>query len=163
MTEDMNVEEEVEAVSGDDALDEARPLEEESRHDADDRLELLRRAVFAEESLELSHYIKDKEILGRLRDVITGQTEMELKHKLNVLKDVLVHLKDVENDSRPTEEGFEQMVAQEVERNLDRLHKAAESVDAGIVQPRRNSAPSSAESASSRLSRLAKLRGILLK
>ena len=60
MTEEMNATEQVGTESGDDALDEARPVEDESGHEADDKLELLRRAIFAEEALELSHYIKTR-------------------------------------------------------------------------------------------------------
>lgn len=129
----------------------------------DDRAELLRRAVFAEEALELSRYVRDKDLLQRLRSVITGQTEVELKQKLSVLKDVLAHIKESHGGDRPTEEGFKEMVASEVQRNLDRLNNAAETVDAAVGQPAGGGAASAKDSAASRLRHLAKVRGILIK
>jgi len=99
---------------------------------SDDRAELLRRAVFAEEALELSRYVGDKDLLRRLRGVIGGQSEVELKQKLSVLKEVLAHIKESQGGDRPTEEGLKEMVASEVHRNLDRLNNAAETVDAAV-------------------------------
>ncbi|MBN2209543.1 MAG: hypothetical protein JW759_09640 [Candidatus Coatesbacteria bacterium] len=129
----------------------------------DDRAELLRRAVFAEESLELSRYVQDKDLLQRLRNVISGQTEVELKQKLSVLKDVLAHMKESSGGDRPTEDGFKEMVASEVQRNLDRLNNAAETVDAAVGQPVDGGGASAKDSAASRLRHLAKARGILIK
>ena len=129
----------------------------------DDRAELLRRAVFAEEALELSRYVGDKDLLQRLRGVIGGQSEVELKEKLSVLKEVLAHIKESQGRERPTEEGLKEMVASEVHRNLDRLSNAAETVDAAVGQSPGESGPAAKDSAASRLRRLARVRGILIK
>ena len=130
---------------------------------SDDRAELLRRAVFAEEALELSRYVGDKDLLQRLRGVIGGQSEVELKEKLSVLKEVLAHIKESQGRERPTEEGLKEMVASEVHRNLDRLSNAAETVDAAVGQSPGESGPAAKDSAAARVRRLARVRGILIK
>ena len=129
----------------------------------DDRAELLRRAVFAEEALELSQFVRDRDLLRRLRGVIGGETEVELREKLSVLKEVLTHIKESQGADRPTEEGIHNLVASEVKRSINRLTNAAEGVDAVVGQPPVASAQSEKEAASSRLRRLANLRGILIK
>lgn len=130
---------------------------------SEDRAELLRRAVFAEEALELSRYVGDKDLLQRLRGVIGGQSEVELKEKLSVLKEVLAHIKESQGPERPTDEGLKEMVASEVHRNLDRLSNAAETVDAAVGQSSGESSSAARDSAASRLRRLARVRGILIK
>ena len=135
----------------------------EARSSGDDRAELLRRAVFAEEALELSQFVRDKGLLRRLRGVVSGKTEVELKEKLSVLKEVLAHIKESQGADRPTGEGLQNLVASEVKRSLNRLTNAAEGVDAVVGQPPVASAQSEKETASTRLRRLANLRGILIK
>lgn len=143
-------------------------IDEPNREDVepgpvDDRAELLRRAIFAEEALELSRYVQDSDLLHRLRGVISGQSEVELKQKLSVLKEVLAHIKESQGDSRPTQEGFEEIVASEVQRNLDRLNNAAEMVDAAVGRSTGGGALGAKDTAASRLRRLARMRGILIK
>ncbi|MBN1591695.1 MAG: hypothetical protein JW941_00440 [Candidatus Coatesbacteria bacterium] len=127
-----------------------------------EKAELLRRAVFAEEALELTRYVRDRALLDKLRGVITGGDETELKQKLSVLKEVLAHIKESQGDNRPTGEGIREIVASEVERNLDRLSNATQTVDAAVGR-----SPSEErdgrDSATSRLRRLAGMRGIVIK
>ena len=165
MTDQETVEEKVEASAEVEASGEETEVnrEEVEPGPSDDRAELLRRAVFAEEALELSRYVGDKDLLQRLRGVITGQSEVELKQKLSVLKEVLAHIKESQSGDRPTEEGLKEMVASEVHRNLDRLNNAAETVDAAVGQMPGGGSPAAKDSAASRLRRLARVRGILIK
>ncbi len=165
MADQETVEERVEAGAEVEAAAEESELnrEEVEPGPSDDRAELLRRAVFAEEALELSRYIGDRNLLQRLRSVIAGQTEVELKQKLSVLKDVLAHIKESQGGDRPTQESFKEMVASEVQRNLDQLNNAAETVDAAVGQMPGGSSLAVKDSAASRLRRLARVRGILIK
>lgn len=161
-----------ETVSEDTAVEAAGPAEAEQRREgetqgasqasADDRNELLRRAVFAEQALELSRYVQDEALLKRLRKVITGQSEAELTEKLDVLKEVLVHIKE-RDGNRSDQRGLEEMVADEVKRNLSRLNSASQEVDARVGGPGANEAPTEQETASARLRRLARARGIIIR
>ena len=137
-------------------------ISEAAEATGNDRDELLRRAVFAEESLELSRYVTDDGLLKKLRTVITGSSEVELKEKLGVIKEVLAHLKEAEKEDRPTQQSLQSLVSEEVDSKLERIQNASQEVNAAVSGSRRE--PKQDEvSASDRLRKLARLRGIFIR
>jgi len=143
--------------------EEPESLAQQSAEGAASEVDLLRRAVFAEEALELSHWVKDSELLNRLRSVITGRDEAELKEKIGVLKEVIAHIREQESKSRPSQEDLKELVAREVEENIERLNKAARTVDAAVGERRRESGPKGKLSLAAKLRRLTEARGIIIK